>query len=302
MKTILGISLGSAARDSQVCLELGEERYLISRVGTGGNYQKARNLFCRYDGRVDAFGLGGANFYYRLGEYTYPIREAHWLVRGLNVTPVADGAVVKEHLERKLVPLVEDYVGGWRGKRIFFASALDRWPLAEALEAAGAQLIIADALLALRFKLPFHSLKSFQFAGRLSMPFLSKLPLSWLYPLGQDQEKVPSRNLFGSYFAEADVLAGDFHLLRRFLPENLTGKIVLTSTVTPRDRELLQKRGAKLLITTSPSWEGRSFGSNILEAIICAGTATPPRELTEAGIGRFLKIMNYRPGVEKFLV
>ena len=54
------------------------------------------------------------------------------------------------------------------------------------------------------------------------------------------------------------------------MPENLPGKIIITNTVTAGDREMLKKAGVKLLITTTPCLGGRSFGTNVMEALLVA--------------------------------
>ena len=43
----------------------------------------------------------------------------------------------------------------------------------------------------------------------------------------------------------------------------------------------MSKRGARLLITTTPSFDGRSFGTNVMEAVLVAyhgGVALTPEE------------------------
>jgi len=52
------------------------------------------------------------------------------------------------------------------------------------------------------------------------------------------------------------VIAGDFHIIRRKLPDSLEGKGILTNTVTSQDLEELKKRGVAWLVTTTPELEG----------------------------------------------
>ena len=58
--------------------------------------------------------------------------------------------------------------------------------------------------------------------------------------------------------------------MRQFMPDRLDGKIVLTNTVTPANVEELRSRGVKTLITTTPDFGGRSFGTNVIEAALLA--------------------------------
>ena len=54
------------------------------------------------------------------------------------------------------------------------------------------------------------------------------------------------------------------------MPDTLPGKTIITNTVTSDDRAMLKKAGVKLLITTTPCLEGRSFGTNVMEAMLVA--------------------------------
>lgn len=72
------------------------------------------------------------------------------------------------------------------------------------------------------------------------------------------------------WFEDAEVLAGDWHLLARYAPQQLDGKIVLTNTTTKSNLEDLAKRGVQLVATTTPRIEGRSLPTNLLEAAFVA--------------------------------
>ena len=54
------------------------------------------------------------------------------------------------------------------------------------------------------------------------------------------------------------------------MPDSLPGKIIFTNTVTAADREMLKKAGVKILVTTTPCIKGRSFGTNVMEALLVA--------------------------------
>ena len=54
------------------------------------------------------------------------------------------------------------------------------------------------------------------------------------------------------------------------MPDDLTGKVIVTNTTTPEDVADFKKAGVKYLITTTPVLEGRSFGTNMMEAALVA--------------------------------
>lgn len=269
MKQVVSVSLGSPRRDFEVEIEVPGCRLLVRRVGTGGDLRRAGDLLESLDGKVDALGLGGVNFYLRAGRRRYWLQDGARLAARVKKTPLVDGSGIKDTVERDLVPFLQDRVG-WprRGQVVLVASVLDRYGLAAALEQSGCRLIIGDALFALGLPLPFYSLAVFRAAACATLPLLSRLPIGFLYPLGERQEIIKTR--FERFYRQAGIIAGDFHFLRHHLPASLGGKDIITSTVTAEDVDDLKKRGVRWLVTTGPSLQGRSFGSNVLEAVCVA--------------------------------
>jgi hypothetical protein len=81
------------------------------------------------------------------------------------------------------------------------------------------------------------------------------------------------------------------------MPDRLDGKIVLTNTVTPVNIEELRTRGAQMLITTTPDFAGRSFGTNVIEAALLALLEKPWRDVTPADYQRVLHELHLSPRV-----
>ena len=111
-------------------------------------------------------------------------------------------------------------------------------------------------------------MKSLGFWAKLLAPIITRMPVRWFYPMGEEQEKRVVRH--PEYFLENDIIAGDFHIIKKFMPDKLPGKIIITNTVTTADRAMLREAGVKLLITTTPCMNGRSFGTNVMEALLVA--------------------------------
>ncbi|MGB9905020.1 MAG: quinate 5-dehydrogenase [Desulfotomaculales bacterium] len=295
-KRVLSVSLGSSFRNHRAELELLDTRIFVERIGTDGNVRKAAELIQKYDGKVDVLSLGGINIFLRAGKNIYVLREGLRLARTAKQTPVVDGFGIKESWERVVVrSLAESW--GWprRGQTALVFSALDRWRLAEALAEAGCRLIIGDAVFSLGIALPFSSLPSLALAARFAMPLLRHLPIRLLYPTGTRQQLVRPR--FASYYQEADILAGDFHFLHRYLPARLDGKTVITSTLTAIDREDLRWRGVRWLATCAPALGGRTFGANVWEAICVALLDKPPAEINPEMYPPLLERAGIKPEV-----
>ena len=279
-REVVSVSLGSSARDVDHTFELLGTEVRIKRQGTDGDIAAAVRLIGELDGEVDVIGLGGIDRFLVVGERRYYFTDAKRLVAAARRTPVVCGAGLKDSLERRAVAeLDERFV--WSQRKVLMVSATDRFGMAEALAEHGAELIFGDLMFALGVNVPLRSLRSLARVASVLCPVVTRLPISWLYPLGEKQEREPTPGKYPWAYQASDVVAGDWHFIRQYAGTSLAGKSVLTNTTTGADVELLERLGAKELITTTPRFEGRSIGTNLLEAALVAVTGAEA-ELTRA--------------------
>lgn len=297
MKRVVSVSIGSSRRNHVVVTEIMGEAFQIERVGTDGSLARAEELIRKLDGKVAAFGLGGIDLYLYAGDRRYTIKDARRLAQVARITPVADGSGLKQSLERKVVHLLaDDPRVRLRGRKVLLVSALDRFGMAEAFTEIGAALCMGDAMFALGIPLPIRSFRTIRVLARLFLPIITQLPFEWIYPTGDKQAQNTPR--FEKFFEAAEVIAGDFHYVYRYMPPRLDGKIILTNTVTGEDRDELARRGAAWLITTTPELNGRSFGTNVLEALLLAITGKRSGELSGDDYLALLDKIGFSPRVE----
>ncbi len=278
---VVSVSLGSSTRDEAVEVSLGGRQVTLERRGVDGDLRRAVQLVAELDGQVDAIGLGGTDLYIHAGGRRYVIREAARIAAAAKRTPILDGSGLKNTLEREAIRRIDD--SGQvplADKRALLVCAVDRFGMAEALWERCAAVTYGDLMFGLGLPLPIRSLAGLRRIAPLALPIVVRLPLRRYYPVGQAQTTIEPR--FGRAYAEADVIAGDFHLIRRRLPPlgdppPLRGKVVLTNTTTAADVELLRERGLETLVTTTPRFGTRSFGTNVLEACFTAlaGSSEP---------------------------
>jgi hypothetical protein len=277
---------------------LGEELD-ISRIGTDGKLDAAIAKVHELDGKVDAIGLGGIDVYLYAGRHRYALRDGLRLLEAAKTTPVVDGSGLKNTLEREAVRFMQDELGiDLRGKRVLMVSALDRFGMAQALVDAGADVLFGDFIFALDKDMPVRNLAEFERMAEKYLPDACKLPFQFFYPTGKKQEKPPEPK-YPQYYEQAEIIAGDFHFMRQFMPARLDGKIVLTNTVTQANIDELADRGIKMLITTTPDIGGRSFGTNVLEAALLALLGKRWSEVVPADYERLLKELQLKPRVVK---
>jgi hypothetical protein len=271
VKTVVSVSLGSSTRDHQGELEILGQTVKLSRRGVDGQFKKALELLQELDGKVDAIGLGGIDIYLKSRHKTYSLRDGVRLQQAVTRTPVVDGSGLKNTLERETVrSLAADPGLGLRGKKVLLVCAMDRFGMAEALEEAGANTVYGDMIFSLGLDKPILTLDELEERAEKLLPEICKLPISMVYPTGKKQEVIEPDELTRPYFEEAEVIAGDFHIMRRRFPDSLKGKGILTNTVTATDLEELKKRQVAWVVTTTPEIQGRSYGTNVLEAALLA--------------------------------
>jgi hypothetical protein len=270
--------------------------FSIERVGTDGDIPQARQLIAELDGKVAAIGLGGIDLYVVAGTRRYQMRDAAKLAAAARQTPVVDGSGLKDTLERETIKYLQrKNILDFRGKKILLVSAVDRFGMADEFVKAGARCTFGDLLFILGLPLPLYTLRAIRQLGALILPIACRLPFQWLYPTGEKQDAIRSSPKYDRFFHDAQVIAGDFLLIRRFLPVTLQDKTILTNTVTARDIELLRERGVARLITTTPEFEGRSFGTNVMEGVFAALGARTPEEYRQ-----LLQRLNWQPRIIEF--
>src|SRR3970040_1346672 len=106
MKRAVSISIGSSKRDKAVEVNLLGEMVRIERIGTDGDMEKAAQLFKEMDGKVDAFGLGGADLGLLVDNKFYPLQSVKTIVRFVKQTPIVEGSGRKKDVEDRGVPCV----------------------------------------------------------------------------------------------------------------------------------------------------------------------------------------------------
>jgi hypothetical protein len=296
IKEVLGVSIGSSKRDHEVVLDLLGEQVRVRREGTNGDMDEAVRRLRALDGKVDAFGLGGIDLFLRAAGRDYYFRDAMRFKEAVQVTPILDGSGLKGAIEADVVRHMRDDLGlSMDGKRVLMTSAVDRWGMAEAFYDAGCEMTCADMLYALGIDIMLHDRHTTERFVRALMPVVRQLPFKWLYPAEADHETAVETK-HADLYENADIVAGDYKYVRKWMPEDMSGKWIVTNTTTAEDVDFLRERGVELLVTSTPRLDGRSFGTNVIEATMVAlkgaTQALEPAEYIE-----LLGSVGFRPDV-----
>lgn len=296
MKQAVSISLGNIDRDKVVEVNLLGETVRIERRGTNGDIAKASAMFAELDGKVDAFGVGGID----LGEHTpwkfYPLRDAQRMVKNVKRTPIVDGGGLKDTLESHVMQFVEQQMGHQISpKRALLVAAITRYGMTESFVNAKYDCVFGDLMFALGLPMAIRSTVTLRRLAKLLLPIIGLMPIAWLYPTGEKQHQIVPK--FERYYQWASVIAGDWLYVQKHLPDRLDGKIIVTNTTTPSDVEALRRRGVKALVTTTPVYDGRSFGTNLMEAALVAASGKG-RVLTRAELLVLIEQLKLEPQIQ----
>jgi hypothetical protein len=299
MKRAVSISIGSSKRDKAVEATLLGEKVSIERIGTDGDMEAAALKFKELDGKVDAFGVGGADLGAIVEGKFFPFHSVTKLVRYVEKTPVVDGGGLKNTLENRAPAFVDSKIGDYikaRGKKVMMTVGVDRWGLSKAFVEAGYDAVFCDLMFALDVPIPIRSMKGLRTLAALLIPVVTRFPFEWLYPTGEKQEKRTPK--YVNWYQWATVVAGDCHYIKRYMPDDMQGKVIVTNTTTPEDVALFKKCGVKYLITTTPVLDGRSFGTNMMEAALVA-VSGKGRPLTWPELTELIDKIGFEPQIQE---
>ena len=299
MKRAVSISIGSSQRDKAVEVELLGERVQIERIGTDGDMEKAAMLYKELDGKVDAFGVGGADLGVMVADKWYPLYSVQPMVRYVNQTPIVDGAGLKNTLENQVAPFMESQIKPYLdevGRKAFITLGVDRWGMTKSFLDGGYECVFGDIMFGLGLPIAIRSEKSLKTLASILMPIVGRVPFEWVYPTGEKQESRDPK--WEEYYQWATVIAGDCHYIKRHMPHRLEGKVIVTNTTTSDDVKLFKEAGCKYLVTSTPVLEGRSFGTNMMEAALIAASGKE-RKLTRQELNQLLDQLGFEPQLQE---
>lgn len=270
-KKVVSVSLGSSKRNHETVIQLFNKDIEISRIGTDGDLNKARDIFRTLDGKVDVFGLGGTDLGLMVDKKWFPIHSILNITKDIGKTPLVDGTGLKTMLEKKVAGVLIQYLAENQfvhNKKVLIMNGCDRWGLQHSFLENGFENTYGDLIFGLGIPFSLNSERQVKNFARILAPFVLRLPFRWLYPLGENQ--LVNTPKASGMFAAAAIIAGDRHYIMKYMPHRLDGKIIVTNTTTKEDIHIFANAGVYGVLTTTPIFEGRSFGTNVIEAAIIA--------------------------------
>lgn len=276
---------------------LGKNITILHR-GCDGDVEVMARKIGEMDGQVMAIGLQGVARTLRLGKEREEHADADKLFKVAKTTPVVDGSGVRAALERWGVRLAADAEPGiFARKRVLMVPGLNHTGLSQALEQYTEELRYADP--AVYFNLPAVPLvgraETLDTAAGPTLDQLKDEPFNRLFP----RAGTPNRPRSSKPFEWADLLAGDMGAIRRYAPDKLKRKIIVTESATEEDVADLKERGAMAVITTMPPLgsELSELGAAAFEACLVAIRPEGETALTENTYLNLMAEMEWTPGI-----
>lgn len=302
VKKILSISMGSSSRDHTTRHTFLGQECEISRQGTNGDFNRAIRRYRDMDGKVDAFGAGGVEFYLGVEDQRYYFRDVRRIRNAIKISKVGDGNGVKGILEKRAFEYLEKHLNekedkSLKGLPAMITTVVERYSMGKAMVDAGLDVTFGDFMFALGLPFAIRTISAARLLAGVLLPVVTQLPFAWLYPLGSEQDKPPQPKWI-KYYQRSQVIAGDFLQIRQYMPDDLTGKIVVTNTTTAQNVEELQKRNLHILVTVTPRLAGRSFGTNVMEATLLALMDKPQSEITTTDFQGLIDRIPLEPNIE----
>lgn len=267
-KKVISISLGSSSRDMSVTSSFNAHTFELSRVGMDGSLEKLTASIEKYAPEVDIITIGGIDFCLSFTKKSYMFRDVSKLMKRYPNIRMVDGENFRQWAEPAFFKKAHGVCHLDKASNVLLPLAANRVPLIRSMMEEGYnRFIFGDFIYDIGFPpIPIRKLKTYEAVGCLVSPLITKLPFQWIYPVGDKQEhhKIKRPDLFEN----AEIIAGDFHNIHIYLPPRLDGKTIVTNTVTAADVTLMKARGLKYLVTFSPSFEGRTFGANVMDGVI----------------------------------
>ena len=243
--------------------------------------------------------MGGINLYLKVNSKKYTLRSALPIQNAAKKTPMVDGTGLKNSLERMVIDyLNRENIVDFKNKKVLITSAIDRFGLAESLEKTEAECIYGDVFYALGIPYFLHSLTTLKRIAKILLPIVRHLPFKVLYPTGEKENEESKENkTIEKIYKSVDIIAGDFLYIKQFMPERLDNKIIITNTITEANVRSLKEKGVRILITTTPEFNGRSFGTNVMEGVLITLAGKNYNNLTQQDYIDLLEKASFLPRI-----
>ena len=278
MKKIASISLGPFSLDCNFRAQFLGHDFEVVRIGTDNDFKAAEKLVIEWRDKVDAIGLGMVHDHYSVGTRYFHQRDTARLEKLAGDTLVSTGVRLREIVQEWSLRSAQHELGNFfNNAKVLFLSGAANYRLASVMGEFTQNLSFADPVLQFGAPSLLHSLRALELYAAGSHPVLRVGPEDHLPSLAPARRF--NRSLLKKAVRDADAIVASYHQLERYGPDELEGKVVLTSTISPDRLQTLKERGVRVVIDCSIQLFEPTVGLNVVEAMILAALGKPAKEI-----------------------
>ncbi|WP_097459252.1 dehydrogenase [Mangrovitalea sediminis] len=287
MKTVISISLGDADQDYDFNTRFLDEDFRIVRMGCNGDLKRAEALIQEWEPMADAIGLAQMPEHYQIGQRSVVQPDTWRLEKSVTRIPVTTGKTLRGILQEWAVRHAQNQMKGcFDNARILFFSGQTHYRLARVMAEFSDNLLFADALRQTGLPNMLTSINALEWYTAAGTPLSAGGGLSLLGSTLALSRKLPLNETWRHHWLQqavrdANVVVASYEELAPFSLEELAGKILITSTISPERLEQLRDKGVNMVIDTTPQLFERAVGVNVIEAMIMAAVGKAHDKLTD---------------------
>ncbi|MEA1968096.1 MAG: dehydrogenase [Thermodesulfobacteriota bacterium] len=287
MQQITNISMGPESDNYQFETEFMNQHFTVRRFGTDGDLEKAKDLLLKWNKKADVICIGSFQFAYTLGSKPVTDKKTQdlfQLASQLQI-PVTTGDTLRRVSHEWCIRHIQFQLGDsyFTNANVLFLSGMVSSSIINVMKEYTDNLSFADPIFNPNFKgggIP----KILNTVKGLKTYFNNiHRPLQWIPGIRLasriKQVKTVNNYLLRKAVKKASVIVvpyyGFFSYLENIAEEELAGKIVITTTAYDDRVDLLKKKGADVIIDTTPKILERVVGISVLEAIMIAAQNIP---------------------------
>ena len=277
---IVNVSLATSDRDYDETVTFLERDFRLVRVGTDGDVPAAQALVRQWDPSAAAIAVTGIREARAAGMYDGDLAAVDKVRRATDAVPIADGHALRDVLQEWAIRHVANQMPGYfTNARVLVLGGLNHARTTRILREYTENLDFSDPLLRMDIPGKLHANVMLGLAADISMWPLRKMPAAL-----KAQVKAPGARLSSTLARrsshDSDVVVATYEELMAFGLKDLSGKTVVTSSISEERLAELGDLDVDMVLDTTPQPFDVTINAATLEAMMMSLTDGASGRLT----------------------
>ena len=277
---IVNVSLATSDRDYDETVTFLERDFRLVRVGTDGDVPAAQALVRQWAPSAAAIAVTGIREARAAGMYDGDLAAVDKVRRATDAVPIADGHALRDVLQEWAIRHVANQMPGYfTNARVLVLGGLNHARTTRILREYTENLDFSDPLLRMDIPGKLHANVMLGLAADISMWPLRKMPAAL-----KAQVKAPGARLSSTLARrsshDSDVVVATYEELMAFGLKDLSGKTVVTSSISEERLAELGDLDVDMVLDTTPQPFDVTINAATLEAMMMSLTDGASGRLT----------------------